>query len=253
MTEKFSEALLPPIGGQVINIPKDIQQLTIKDGTIFIGKEHSHPLFSLCRYLLVFGLLMVFGMGIITITSRFRQGSTLIFVNQADSSRTDSLVNRKTTESPTTRVTTAQMTNREPNMAVLFSLMNPTASSSRYYQVSTVYIAKAYQTTLAFFIQDGPSYTHLDDVSVTNSLGRELLVNGDFENSTYYSYGWVGASIDRAGNAHMGQGCHREGSSTVHNVSQTFYTAPGDILSISFWIKWGGTGQTVSSKATIYP
>ncbi|CAF1189515.1 unnamed protein product [Adineta steineri] len=252
MTEKFSEALLPPIGGQLINIPKDIQQLTIKDGTIFIGKEHSHPLLSLCRYLLVFGLLMVFGMGVITITSRFRQGPTLIFVNQADSSRTDSLVNRKTTESPTTRVTTAQMTNREPNMAGLFSIMNPTASLSRYYQVSTVYIAKGYQTTLSFFIQDGPSYTYLDDVSVTDSLGRQLLNNGDFENSTYSS-GWVGASIDQNGNAHTGQGCHREGTSTGHNVSQMFYTIPGDILNISFWIKWGGTGQTVSSKVTIYP
>ncbi|CAF3885590.1 unnamed protein product, partial [Adineta steineri] len=113
-------------------------------------------------------------------------------------------------------------------------------------------VAKAYQTTLSFFIQDGPSWTYLDDVSVTNSLGQELLVNGNFENSTY-SYGWVGANIDQNNNAHTGQRCHSEGTSTGHNVSQTFYTTPEAVLNISFWIKWGGTGQTVSSKATIYP
>ena len=143
-------------------------------------------------------------------------------------------------------------------MTVLYSTVNPAASLPSYYQINSVYVAAAYHTTLCFFIKNGPSWTYLDDVSVTGVDGRELLINGNFENSSYtYTYGstqgWINANIDVGSNAHTGQHYHKEGTSTGQNVSQTFFTTPGDILRISFWIRWSGGGASVSTKAIIYP
>ena len=142
-------------------------------------------------------------------------------------------------------------------MTVLYSTANPTASLANYYQVNSVYVAATYQTTLSFFMKNGPAWTYLDDVSVTGTNGRELLTNGNFENNSYaYEYGstnrWLNANIDAGSNAHTGQHCHKEGTSIGQNVSQTFYTTAGDILKISFWIRWSGTGSAILTKAIIY-
>ena len=146
------------------------------------------------------------------------------------------------------------LVSNEQNVTVLYSMVNPTASLPYYYQVTSVYVAAAYQTTLSFFIQSGPGYVYLDDVSITNNYGRELLKNGNFENtsSSYTSYGWLNANINAGSDAHEGQHYHSEGTYAGRNISQTFYTTPGDILKISFWVRWTSIGSPITTKATIY-
>ena len=149
------------------------------------------------------------------------------------------------------------LANNEPNMTILYSIMNPAGSLPNYYQITSVYVASAYRTTLSFFMQNAPGYTYLDDVSVTDTYGRELLVNGNFEsNSSSFeyggAYGWVGASMSVGSSAHTGQRCHGEGTQAGRNVSQAFYTTPGNVLNISFWIKWSGSGSGISAKAIVY-
>ncbi|CAF1374055.1 unnamed protein product [Didymodactylos carnosus] len=98
MTEKLSAALLPPTSGQVITIPKDIQQLTIKDATIFIGKEHAHrSMPAWCRCLMALGVVLAFAMGAVIITPTFRQFTTIVLVSQTADSHNNPLPDRSTT------------------------------------------------------------------------------------------------------------------------------------------------------------
>ncbi|CAF1489492.1 unnamed protein product [Rotaria sordida] len=252
MAEKFSEVFLPSTTGQVVTIPKEVNQLTIKDGIIFIGKEHpNHSKSYCCQFLMVLVLLLVFGVGAIMIKPMFGQLPTIVLRDLRD----NSLLDRSIIKSSTSITqTTSQTTNSQSNVTILYSMVNPYTSLPSYYKISSVYIARAYQTTLSFFMQNGPSWTYLDDVSVKNTYGTELLNNGNFENnSTLYWRGWSNANIVVGSNAHTGQRCHSEGASAGTNLSQTFYTTPGNVLNITFWIQWKGTGSPISTKVTIYP
>ncbi len=133
------------------------------------------------------------------------------------------------------------------------SLLNISApsSSSSYFNISWLYYAQGYNETIAFGIQNNPSYTEIDDVSVLYGT-EELLCNGGFENASMIC--WQGANHLSTGNPHTGSYCYNDGVVGAPDyVWQTFSTVPGALLYISFWIAWGGSGGGVYTNVTIYP
>ena len=132
----------------------------------------------------------------------------------------------------------------------LLNLLNPTYSSS-YYQVQWLYYAQAASETFRFGIQNNPSYTQIDDVSVMDGA-TELLCNGGFETGSMTC--WSGANHISAGGAHTGTYCYNDGVvSAPDYIWQTFSTTPGDLMYLSFWIAWGGSGGGLVMYITITP
>lgn len=132
----------------------------------------------------------------------------------------------------------------------LLNISNP-SSSSPYYNVSWLYYAQAYNETLTFAIQNNPSYTQIDDVSVLYGT-QQLLCNGDFEYGNMNC--WQGANHLSTSNPHNGTYCYNDGVVGAPDyVWQTFNTTPGALLYISFWIAWGGSGGGVYTNVSIYP
>jgi hypothetical protein len=141
--------------------------------------------------------------------------------------------------------------NNRPDATILYSIRNPYSNLGSFFQITTVYIARAGQTTLSFFAQNAYT-TYIDDVSVNNSYGQQLLVNGDFENGTY---GWQGLSYASSCGGYWDYYGHCYSSSSVVKdaLSQTFSTTPGSILYISFKLRWTGSESSMITNVTIYP
>lgn len=130
------------------------------------------------------------------------------------------------------------------------NISNPSSSSS-YFNVSWLYYAQSSSETIKFGIQNNPSYTRIDDVSVLYGT-QQLLCNGGFENGSMIC--WQGANHLSYGSAHTGSYCYNDGTVGAPDyVWQTFSTVPGALLYISFWIAWGGSGGGVYTNVTIYP
>ena len=139
----------------------------------------------------------------------------------------------------------------KPDATILYAMRNPYSSMNEFFQVTTVYIARAGQTTLSFFIQNSIYTTYIDDVSVNSSYGQELLVNGNFENGTY---GWQGLSYtSTCGYWSYYEHCYSSSSGGNDALTQTFSTIPGNILRISFKLRWTGSGSSIVNNVTIYP
>jgi len=140
--------------------------------------------------------------------------------------------------------------NNRPDATILYSIRNPYSSLDNFFQITTVYIARAGQTTLSFFAQNLYT-THIDDVSVNNSYGQQLLVNGGFENGTY---GWQGLSYTSPCPYWSSyEHCYSSSSVVKDALSQTFSTTPGSILYISFKLRWTGGESSMITNVTIYP
>ncbi len=97
--------------------------------------------------------------------------------------------------------------------------------------------------TLNFALRNDPSYWFLDDVSVTNSSGNELLTNGGFEQGSLS--GWTYCNPSNASYSgqvtsstfHSGSHSYRDGSVGVSDyLSQTFTVLPNNIYSVQFWL-----------------
>jgi hypothetical protein len=118
-------------------------------------------------------------------------------------------------------------------------------------QIATLYTAQAYRTTLSLTLWNGPGHTYLDDVSIIDYNGKELLINGNFENGTF---GWTGASIhNRYPYIQNGSSCHAADTLSEATVSQTFWTTPGSVLNISFLLQWDNYGSSIGHRVTVSP
>jgi hypothetical protein len=129
--------------------------------------------------------------------------------------------------------------------------MNPAAAISSYMQIATLYTTQGYWTTLSFTLGNQIGNTYLDDVSVTDVYRRELLRNGNFEQS---SVGWTGADVhSNFIYLHNGSNCHKTHGRYGDNVSQTFWTTPGSVLNIKFSLQWDNSGIGIFHKVSVSP
>jgi fibronectin-binding autotransporter adhesin len=117
--------------------------------------------------------------------------------------------------------------------------------------------AQLAQTFLTFEFRQDPAYWRLDDVSVTSSVGTELLLNGGFENGSYggqdtpNDWTLIGqAGLDAGGRvsggcAHSGIYCYNDGAvGGVDGLYQAFSTTIGATYSLSFWLANDGGAPT---------
>ncbi|CAF0916657.1 unnamed protein product [Adineta steineri] len=251
MDEKSSETLFPSIKGHMINIPNDVQPLTIKDSTVFIGKNEAHRPGTLrFRFLMVAIILLGFGIGAIILRPVLYRAVRVGLIDEIMNSVCNSSLNRGTsTASASSNVVsqTQSSTTSERRDATLFSINNPYSSLDELVQFNTVYIAHSGQATLSFFTQDDYYSTYIDDISVTNSNGDQLLANGNFENGTF---GWQGLSY-LATSSYCNNRCYGSYNKVGNTLSQTFNVAPGTVLYIGFKLRWTGSGSAIRINVTI--
>ena len=134
----------------------------------------------------------------------------------------------------------------EPGVTILYLSREPAYSLYDFFEFKSIYIARNYQTTLSFLIQNNKSNTYLANVSVNNTRGLEMIVNGDFSRG---KYGWQGFSSSYG----YYYSTYIVSSSTLNgSLSQTFNTSPGDVLYISFKLYWYGSGSGILTKVIIY-
>ncbi|CAF0989891.1 unnamed protein product [Adineta steineri] len=255
MDEKSSETLFPSTKGHVINIPNEVQPLTIKDSTVFIGKNEAHRPGTLrFRFLMVAIILLGFGIGAIILRPVLYRAVRVGLIDEIMNSVCNSSLNRGTSSLATSASSnvvsqTESSSTSERRDATLFSINNPYSSLSELVQFSTVYIAHSGQATLSFFIQDGYYSTYIDNITVTNSNGDQLLVNGNFENGTF---GWQGVSyISTYSYSYCNNRCYNSDYQVGNTLSQTFNVAQGTVLYIGFKLRWTGSGSTIRINVTI--
>jgi hypothetical protein len=94
-----------------------------------------------------------------------------------------------------------------------------------------------------FALRNDPSFWYLDDVSVTNSSGDQLIVNGGFETGSVTGWTYCNPSsatspgIVSSSMPHSGSYSYMDGSvGTSDYLSQTFAVVPNNIYSVTFWL-----------------
>ena len=104
---------------------------------------------------------------------------------------------------------------------------------------------------LTFSLRNDPSFWYLDDVSVTNSSGGELLSNGDFEQGTLVN--WNYCNPNNASSAgfvtglvsYNGWYSYKDGSvGSPDYLSQTFSVQPNNKYSVKFWLRSDSSSMT---------
>lgn len=104
---------------------------------------------------------------------------------------------------------------------------------------------------LTFSFRNDPSYWYLDDVFVTNSSGQQLLLNTGFEQGTLAN--WIFCNPNSASSSgavtnldkYSGLYSYKDGSvGTPDYLSQTFDVLPGNIYTVSFWLKATSSSMT---------
>ncbi|UJR32878.1 hypothetical protein I4U23_020339 [Adineta vaga] len=252
------ETLLPSIKRHVVNIPKDMQQLQIKDSTIFIKKERRHRFLTPCiRYVFLVCILLMVGMGVLMLPRNIKESVKRIMETEIINFGWNPSVNDVTRDPKTT--TPEYSWNRKelstampkPHYTILYSMYNPHSSLYSPVLISSIYIARAGQTTLSFGFPSGVISTiYIGNISVKNSVGQELLVNGNFTSGTY---GWQGVSyISGCGYSFDYENCFRTDFKVGDTLSQTFSTTPGTVLYITFKLRWTGSSSNDGLNATIY-
>ncbi len=104
--------------------------------------------------------------------------------------------------------------------------------------------------TLAFAFRNDPNYWYLDDVSVTNSSGGQLLSNGGFESGSLPPWVYCNPlnsgtlSSVLTGTVHTGSYAYKAGAVGASDyVSQTFNVQPNYIYTVTFWLHSLGTSN----------
>ncbi|CAF3539088.1 unnamed protein product [Rotaria sp. Silwood1] len=115
--------------------------------------------------------------------------------------------------------------------------------------------------TLAFELRHDPDYWFLDDVSVYAGA-VQMLSNTGFETGSLSP--WVrttpygscsgsagqicsGSYSPHSGNDHLCDGSN----GCADRISQQFMATAGEVYVVSFWLKSGSTGSTISAKVTL--
>ncbi|CAF1490416.1 unnamed protein product [Rotaria magnacalcarata] len=99
----------------------------------------------------------------------------------------------------------------------------------------------------------------LDDFSVEDSSGNEMLTNGNFENGTLTN-GWISthcedlycANITNSGCSGGSGLCYDVTCDTVQALQQTFPTTPTNAYTFSFQIKWVGSNGSTNNNWLSY-
>jgi hypothetical protein len=101
-----------------------------------------------------------------------------------------------------------------------------------------------------FSFRNDPNFWYLDDVSVTNSYGQQLLSNGGFELGSLVD--WVYCNPNNASHSgsvtsavsYDGWYCYQDGSTGAPDyLSQTFNVQPNNVYTVSFWLEAVGTNM----------
>lgn len=124
---------------------------------------------------------------------------------------------------------------------LLYLSLNSPLSWTKYtfnYTAPNVTAAK-----LTFSFRNDPGYWYLDDVSVTNSSGGQLLSNGDFEQGTLVNWVYCNPSNATFSGAitgavsNTGWYSYEDGSVGAPDyLSQTFSVRPNNKYTVSFWL-----------------
>jgi hypothetical protein len=124
-------------------------------------------------------------------------------------------------------------------------------SNFNWNQYTFNYTAPNVSTATIFFaFRNDPAYWYLDDVSVTNGSGQQLLLNGGFEQGSLVD--WVYCNPNNAGypgtitssTSHSGSYCYADGSVGAPDyLSQTFNVQPNHVYTVSFWLEAVGTNM----------
>jgi hypothetical protein len=104
--------------------------------------------------------------------------------------------------------------------------------------------------TITFSFRNDPDYWYLDDVSVTNSSGQQLLLNGGFEQGSLVN--WLYCNPNNASHAgtvtsaisYDGWYCYRDGSVGAPDyLSQTFNVQPNQVYTVNFILGANGASM----------
>ena len=141
-----------------------------------------------------------------------------------------------------------------PGIALLSTFTVNVACTS-YIRIAWLYTAQSTNQTISIATYNVPSGTQIDGISIIDTTtSQELIANGGFENGTNgWSGGAVGSIAAAGGNCYAGSWCYSDGATGPHGaITQSVSTTVGRTLSVSFYIKWGGTG-TIYNLITITP
>jgi hypothetical protein len=104
--------------------------------------------------------------------------------------------------------------------------------------------------TITFSFRNDPDYWYLDDVSVTNSSGEELLLNDGFEQGSLVDWVYcnpnnaVFSGIVNSVLLHSGSYSYQDGSQGAPDyLSQTFNVQPNNVYTVSFWLNANGASM----------
>jgi hypothetical protein len=117
------------------------------------------------------------------------------------------------------------------------------------YTAPNVNIAK-----ISFALQNDPDFWYLDDVSITNSSGVQLLSNGNFEagDLTGWSYcnpkNATNSGTVSMTNSHTGWYSYEDGSvGSSDYLSQSFTVRPNKTVTVRFWLQSSSINGTYAS------
>jgi len=140
------------------------------------------------------------------------------------------------------------------NPVTLWDMTNPCSAVTTYFPVSFYYYAQSTSETFTFGVVNVPAYTYIDSISVIDvtQSGTELLCNGGFDNGTCIC--WSGYCPISTSPCYSGTHCINNGATSMTYMSQTFHPAAvGDLLYISFYTSWTGSGSGLTIDVTITP
>jgi hypothetical protein len=169
-----------------------------------------------------------------------------IDIMTTDTTTTDIMTTDTMTTDTTTTITTtiSNICTSGGNYITQLLYLNLSASGLLWTQYSFNYTApNVNSATLMFALRNDPSYWYLDDVSVTNSSGDQLIVNGGFETGSLT--GWTHCNPSNASFpgtvtssvSYSGSYSYQDGSmGASDHLSQTFAVVPNNIYSVTFWL-----------------
>jgi hypothetical protein len=140
--------------------------------------------------------------------------------------------------------------------------LNGTAIPHSYTQYHTTFVAAGSSTNLSFAFREDPAFLFLDDVSVTQGGGPNLVTNGGFEDGPLGASapnGWsylnaFGASFGGVvsnNGPHSGSNNYFDGAVQAYDgITQAIATTAGLTYDVNFWLMDDGGLSTFSSVST---